>query len=89
MRGEHGIQCMPCSFRIISEMQPIIHTVEKFGFLKSIIHSQMLLFSVASHKFLPFVINAETCGGFPYILTLCINKRLYSRETYGLQHTNL
>ena len=38
-----GIQCMPCSARIISEMLPEIHTVEKFDFLKSMIYSQIIL----------------------------------------------
>ena len=28
--------------RIISEMVPRIHTIEKFDFLKQIIHSQMI-----------------------------------------------
>ena len=41
IREKRGIQCMPSSFRIISEMQPEIHTMEKFYFLKSIIHSQI------------------------------------------------
>ena len=49
IREEHGIQCMSCSSRIISEMQPEIHTIEKFDFLKSIIHSQMIQFSVLIH----------------------------------------
>ena len=26
---EHGIQCMPCSSQIVSEMQPEINTIEK------------------------------------------------------------
>ena len=34
IRGEHGIQCMSCSPRIINEMQPDIHTVAKCDFLK-------------------------------------------------------
>ena len=38
---EHGIQCMPCSSQIISEMQPEIYNMEKFDFLKSLIHSQI------------------------------------------------
>ena len=46
IRGEHGIQSMPCSSRIISEMLPKIHTMEKFDFLKSIIYSQMIQFPV-------------------------------------------
>ena len=39
-REEHGIQC----YRIIyiSEMKPKIHTWEKFDFLKSINHSQVI-----------------------------------------------
>ena len=32
------MQCMPCSSRIISEMLPEIHMMEKFDFFKSIIH---------------------------------------------------
>ena len=35
-RGEHGIQCMPCSSRIVSEMLLEIHKMEKCHFLKSI-----------------------------------------------------
>ena len=46
IREEHGIQCMPCSSRIISEMLPEIHIVEKCDFLKPIIHSQIIYFSV-------------------------------------------
>ena len=42
IREEYGIQCMPCSSGIISEMQAEIHTMEKFDFLKSIIHSQII-----------------------------------------------
>ena len=41
IREEHGIQCMPCSFRIISEMLLEIHTIEKCDVLKSIIRSQI------------------------------------------------
>ena len=40
IRGEHGIQCMPRSSRIIGEMQPEIHTMEKCDFSESIIHSK-------------------------------------------------
>ena len=32
-REEHGIQCMPWSSRIISEMLPEIHKTEKFDFV--------------------------------------------------------
>ena len=32
IRGEHGIQCMPRSSRIIGEMQPEIHTMENVIF---------------------------------------------------------
>ena len=39
---EHGIQCMPCPSKIISEMLPEIHTMEKCYFLKPIIHSQIM-----------------------------------------------
>ena len=46
MREEHGIQCMPCSSQIISEMLPEIHTMQKFDFLKPILHSQIIYFSV-------------------------------------------
>ena len=46
IREEHGIQRIPCSFRIISEMLPEIHTLEKCDFLISIIHCQIILFSV-------------------------------------------
>ena len=39
---------MPCSPQIISEMQSEIHSMEKFDFLKPIIHSQTIQFSVRS-----------------------------------------
>ena len=42
IRGEHGIQCMPCSSQIISEILPEIHTMEKFDFLIPIIHFKIL-----------------------------------------------
>ena len=42
IRGEYGIQCMPCSSQMISEMLPEIHTVEKCDFLKPIIHFQII-----------------------------------------------
>ena len=42
IQEEHGIQCMPCSSQIINEMLPEIHTVEKFDFLKAMIHSQII-----------------------------------------------
>ena len=32
---EHGIQCMPCFSRIISEMLPEIHTMKECEFLKN------------------------------------------------------
>ena len=32
IRGEHGIQCMPCSCRIINEMLPETHTTGKVRF---------------------------------------------------------
>ena len=32
---EHGIQCMPCSTRILSEILPENHTMEKLDFLKT------------------------------------------------------
>ena len=32
---EHGIQCMPCSTRIISEILTENHTMEKLDFLKT------------------------------------------------------
>ena len=37
---------MACSSLIISEMLPEIHIMEKCDFLKSIIHSQIIYFSV-------------------------------------------
>ena len=42
IREEHGIQCMPCSSQIMSEILLEIRTMEKFGFIKSIIHSQII-----------------------------------------------
>ena len=40
LRGPAIIRCMSCSSRIISEMLPEIHTMEKCYFLISIVHSQ-------------------------------------------------
>ena len=37
---ENGIECMPCSPQIISEMLPEINTKEKCNFLIPIIHSE-------------------------------------------------
>ena len=37
IRGEHGIQFMPCSSKIISEVLPKINTMEKCDFVKSLI----------------------------------------------------
>ena len=37
---------MPCSPRNISEMLLVIHSMEKFDFLKSVIHSLFIFFSV-------------------------------------------
>ena len=48
IREEHGIQCMPCSTRIISEMQPEVYEMERYDFLKPIIHSQILKYSVVT-----------------------------------------
>ena len=42
IRGQNGIQWMPFSTKIISEMLPEIHTTEKCDFLKSIICSQII-----------------------------------------------
>ena len=50
IRRNHGIQCVPCFSRIISEMLLEIHTMEKFDFPNSIIHSQIFEFSVYSVK---------------------------------------
>ena len=46
---------MACSVLVIGEMQPNIHTIEKFDFLKSIFHSQIILilcykFELVNHK---------------------------------------
>ena len=43
---KHGIQYMTCPPRIISGMLPEIHTMDKCVFLKSMIHSQIILFSI-------------------------------------------
>ena len=48
IREEHGIQCMPCSSRVISEMQLEIHAMEQFDFVKSIIHSQLIQLFVSN-----------------------------------------
>ena len=51
IRVEHGIQCMPCSSQIISEMLTEIRIRAKCDFLKCIIHSQFIcLFSLHMHK---------------------------------------
>ena len=36
------LPCMPCSYRIVSEMLPEIYRLEKFDFLKSITHSPII-----------------------------------------------
>ena len=41
-REEHGLQSMPCSTRIISEILPEIRKMEKCDFLDPIIHSQII-----------------------------------------------
>ena len=46
IQGEHGIQCMPYFSRIISEMLPETHTMEKYDFLRSISHSEIIKFSI-------------------------------------------
>ena len=42
IRGKHGIKVMPCSRRIIIDMLPEIHTMEKCDFLTFMIHSQII-----------------------------------------------
>ena len=42
IQGEHGIQCMPCSSRIISEMLPEIHTVEKCYFFMAVMEMKIV-----------------------------------------------
>ena len=54
IRREHGIQCMPCSFRIMSEMLSEIHTIEKFDFFKSISHFKIIQLSVSCYFFFFF-----------------------------------
>ena len=51
IRGEHVIQCMPCSSQIISEVLSEFHTMEKCDFLKLIIHSQIIQFTVISESY--------------------------------------
>ena len=46
IRKEHGIRCMSRYSHIISGMPPEIHIMEKFDFLKSIIHSLIIQVSV-------------------------------------------
>ena len=48
IRGEHGIQCMPCSSLITRELLPELYTMENFDFGKSLFHSQIFQFSVFS-----------------------------------------
>ena len=48
IRGEHGIQCMPCSSLIVSEMLPEILTSKTCNFLKPIIYSQIIYLIVVS-----------------------------------------
>ena len=47
---EHGVQCMPCSSSIICEMLPEIQTMEKYDFLKSVIHSDNVILCCRSNK---------------------------------------
>ena len=42
----NGIQCMPCSSRIISERLPEILKEKRCSFLKPLLYSQTILFSV-------------------------------------------
>ena len=37
--------CLPCSCQILSEMLPVINTIETCYFLKLLIHSQIIGFS--------------------------------------------
>ena len=46
----HGILCMPCFPRIISELLPEIRTLEKCDFLfKSFLNNLILLYTVSLH----------------------------------------
>ena len=42
IQEEHGIQCMPCSSQTISEILPEIHIMDKWDFLRSMIHSEII-----------------------------------------------
>ena len=42
---------MPCSSQVISEVMPEIHTMEKFGFLKSVIYSKIISIPVLKSLF--------------------------------------
>ena len=42
---------MPCSSQVISEVMPEIHTMEKFGFLKSMIYSKIISIPVLKSLF--------------------------------------
>ena len=59
IREEHGIHCMPCSSRLVREMLSEIHTLQKFDFLKPIIHSQTISCSVSTD--LKFLVNGLLC----------------------------
>ena len=50
---------LPCSSQIITEMLPKIQTMEKLDFLKSISHSQIILFSVMYICILQYVCEAN------------------------------
>ena len=50
IRGEHVIQCMTCFCRIISEVLPENLTIEKFDFLRSIIHPRIIKSSVRNSR---------------------------------------
>ena len=62
----HGIQCMPCFPRIISEMLPEIHTLKKCDFLKpkSFLNNLILLHTVSLH--------ALEMMGTSSVLVLCM-----------------
>ena len=42
---------MPCSSQILSEVMPEIHTMEKFGFLRSMIYSKIISIPVLKSLF--------------------------------------
>ena len=63
IREEHGIQCMPCSSRIINEMLPEIHIIQKGNFPKFTVYAMLL----SNYEMLPDIHRLEKCDFLKFI----------------------